>query len=189
MKKICEDVYKIAGDGNVYLILKPEPAVIDTGNFSDGKRIKSEIEKIIPAGKIKKVLLTHLHYDHSGNAGIFPNARVYASAEEIEDFRKNPEHFFFGFYSFKEVSKAELINLPSEILGLEVLKVPGHTRGSVAFIDKKRKLLFSGDTLFFNGIGRTDFPNSVPEKMNSSLKKLVDLVRNKKYNLLPGHDY
>ena len=45
-------------------------------------------------------------------------------------------------------------------------------------------VLFSGDTLFHNGIGRTDLPKSVPEKMNESLKKL----RNLKFEILcPGH--
>ncbi len=191
MEKIQEDVYKISGEGNVYLILRPEPTIIDTGNPYDKERIKKEINKIIPTEKIKKVLLTHLHYDHAGNPEIFPNAEIYASIEELKDFRKNPKHFFFGNLSqiTKNILEKNTKPLPRKVSGLEVLKVPGHTRGSVAFIDKKRKLLFSGDTLFFNGIGRTDFPNSVPENMDGSLKKLIDLVKNEKYLLLPGHDY
>ena len=51
---------------------------------------------------------------------------------------------------------------------------------------KKEKILFSGDCLFENGIGRYDLPNSVPEEMEKSLDKL------KKINyktLAPGHDY
>lgn len=92
----------------------------------------------------------------------------------------------------KEIEKILLEKLeiiPDEVSGLKLIKVPGHTRGSLSLLDESRKLLFSGDTLFKNGIGRTDFPNSVPEKMNESLKKLLTLLKEKKLRLMPGHDY
>jgi len=80
--------------------------------------------------------------------------------------------------------------LPNEIVGLKIVRVPGHTRGSVAFLDEKRKLLFSGDTLFTNDIiGRTDLPNSIPEKMDESVAKLVKMIEDDKLLLCPGHGY
>lgn len=188
--KISEDVYKIKGDGNVYLILNPEPTLIDTGDSVDSLHISSEIEKIIPLTEVKNVLLTHLHYDHSGNVNLFPNARFYASKVAIENFRVSPKDAFFYDISNEtdKILREKLQPLPNEIVGLEVIDCPGHTKGSVAFLDKKRKFLFSGDTLFENGIGRYDLPNSIPEKVDESVEKLRKLIR-EGYKLMPGHDY
>lgn len=188
IERIHEEVYKIVGDGNVYILLNPEVFVIDTSNPNDYFYIKNEIEKIISLGSVKKVLLTHLHYDHTGNIDLFENAEVYASKEDLDDFKKNPDLFFLD--SLSETSLLKLKNakiLSKKINGLEVVKCPGHTKGSVAFLDEKRKILFSGDTLFNNGIGRTDFVNSVPEKMNDSLLKLKKLMLEKKLKLCCGH--
>jgi len=190
--KIAEDVYKIKGDGNVYLILKPVPTIIDTSDQANSEYIKSEIEKIVPLNEIKIVLLTHLHYDHAGNVDIFPNAEFYADVREIEDYKNNSENFFFSDISKNtdEILKAKLKPLPKEIAKLEVIRVPGHTGGGVAFLDEKRKLLFSGDTIFARGIvGRTDLPNSIPEKMEDSVKKLIKKIKENKLLLCPGHDY
>ena len=189
--EICEDVYEIKGDGNVYVILKPEVVVVDTSDAVDSLYIKSEIEKIVQLEDVKKVLLTHLHYDHAGNVNLFPNAEVYASEEEIENYKNSPKDFFF--YDISEetdnILRNKLLPLPDEIVGLKVIKCPGHTRGSVAFLDEGRKLLFSGDTIFMDRIGRVDLPNSVPEKMVGSVADLVRMVREDKLAICPGHDY
>lgn len=189
--EIAKGVYKIKSNGNVYLVLKPVPVVIDTGDQTNCEYIKSEIEKIIPLDKIKIVLLTHLHYDHVGNVELFPNAKIYADADDIEDCRYDSREFnFYVSEEVDEILKKELISLPVEIGGLKVIRVPGHTRGSVAFLDEEKKLLFSGDTLFANEIiGRTDFLNSVPEKMDESVGKLVRMVKEGKLLLCPGHGY
>lgn len=190
--EIIKDVYKIKGDGNIYLILSPIPTLIDNGDYKNKEYIKSEIEKIISLDKIKIILLTHLHYDHVGNLELFPSAEIYANIEEIKDYKNSSNNFFFGDVPevIDNILREKLKPLPIKINNLEVVDVPGHTKGSVAFLDKKRKLLFSGDTLFSNGIiGRTDFQNSAPEKMNSSVIKLIDEMENNKLLLCPGHDY
>jgi glyoxylase-like metal-dependent hydrolase (beta-lactamase superfamily II) len=189
--KICENVYKIPGDCNIYLIMNPEPTLIDTSDHADSIYIKSEIEKIIPVNEIKNVLLTHLHYDHAGNVEMFPGAKFYAAKEEIENYQNSSKDFLFHNISKKtdEILRKKLIALPKEIMNLKVIKCPGHTRGSVTFLDKKRKLLFSGDTIFDNGIGRTDFNNSLPGEMEQSVQKLVKEIREGKLTLLSGHDY
>ena len=190
--KIANDTYKIEGDGNTYLILEPVPMLIDNGDGTNKNYIKSEIEKFIPLDKIKIIILTHLHYDHVGNLELFPNAKIYADGEEIEDYKNNSEMFSFSNIqkNIDTILREKLKPLPAEINGLEVIKVPGHTRGSVALLDKKRKLLFSGDTLFSKGIiGRTDLPNSVPNKMNESVAELTNDIKNNKLLLCPGHDY
>ena len=189
--EIVDGVYKIKGNGNVYVILGAKIVVVDTSDIADRTYIKKEIEKIVPLTKVDIVLLTHLHYDHAGNVELFPNAEIYADDEDIEDCRYDSRKFnFYVSEEVDEILKKELISLPVEIGSLKVIKVPGHTRGSVAFLDEERKLLFSGDTLFANGIiGRTDLPNSVSEKMNESVAKLVKMIKEGELLLCPGHGY
>ena len=164
--KMVDDVYKIGRNGNMYLIMKPVPTIIDSGDAVDREYIKSEVEKIIPLDEIKVVLLTHLHNDHIGNVVLFPNAKIYADDAEIEDYKNEPENFFFGSVpsELHNFLLGKLNPLPEKISGFDVIRVPGHTRGSVVFLDKKRKLLFSGDTLFEKGVGRTDFKNRSEER-------------------------
>ncbi len=56
---------------------------------------------------------------------------------------------------------------------LEIIETPGHTPGSIAlFADEPQPVLFTGDTLFKAGVGRTDFSYSSPKELRSSLQKL-----------------
>jgi len=181
---------KICGEGNAYLLKRQGKWVlIDTSAKEFGKKLEMEISKLLSPEKISYVLLTHLHFDHCENADLFPSARLFASVEEIEDFRNDSSIFFFGRKTIQDFLLEKLEPLPERILGLEVLKLPGHTRGSVAFLDGEKKRIFSGDTLFHHGIGRTDFPNSVPEKMAESVSKIQRIIAENSLELMPGHDY
>ena len=183
IEKLTNNIYKLNVDSNVYLI-KNQNTIIDTGppNYKD--EVKQELSKIIDLKKIKKVIFTHLHYDHAGNFDLFPNAEFYASKQEIEDFKKHKISTLLNpvlAIKFK-------VNLKplKELQGFRIISTPGHTKGSFCLFYVKEKLLFSGDTLFNNGIGRTDLPTSEESKMEDSLNKLKKL--NYK-TLCPGHDY
>ena len=66
---------------------------------------------------------------------------------------------------------------------LKVLHTPGHTLGSISLVGKAQ--VFTGDTLFAGGIGRTDFPESSENEMKLSLRKLMKLPDN--FIIYPGH--
>ncbi|HLB52937.1 MAG TPA: MBL fold metallo-hydrolase, partial [Chlamydiales bacterium] len=70
-------------------------------------------------------------------------------------------------------------------LQLEVIHTPGHSPGSICYYIRDHNLLFSGDTLFFAAIGRTDLPTGSPETIWDSLKKLAELPPETK--VIPGH--
>lgn len=190
IKKIKENIYKISHDSNIYLYLEPFCFLIDCGNSNDKEKIKKEIDSIISKDKIKLILLTHMHYDHCGNCDLFEDAQIYASKEDLKNFNENPNYFFVDNFSEKEIQRLKKAEVLSEkILDLDVLKTPGHTNGSVCFIDKKNKLIFSGDNLFYNGIGRTDFINSKPEKMDETLNKIKKIIKKEDLELMSCHDY
>jgi len=69
--------------------------------------------------------------------------------------------------------------------GWTVLHTPGHSEGSVCLYNSAEKTLIAGDTLFFQGMGRTDFDGGSPEKLFASLSRLAALPP--ETVVLPGH--
>ncbi len=70
-------------------------------------------------------------------------------------------------------------------ISMKVVHTPGHTEGSICLYDEKRGQLFSGDTLFAKGYGRTDGMGADQDAMVSSLKKLFELPG--RTEVYPGH--
>ena len=86
-------------------------------------------------------------------------------------------------------SKANTVKDFDTIKGLEedvlVIHTPFHTVGSVCYYFSNNKILFSGDTLFYNAIGRNDLITSVPGKTKESIRKIFTLPDEVK--VYPGH--
>ncbi|MGB9678265.1 MAG: MBL fold metallo-hydrolase [Candidatus Ratteibacteria bacterium] len=159
-------------------------AIIDPGGDVD--KIKKEIEK----ENLKPIFIinTHGHFDHICGNNFF-NLPVYIHKEDIE-FLKNPDKNLSSLFSFPYFCNNEILELKEgdEIkigeIKLEVIHTPGHTPGSICL--KFGNILFTGDTLFAEGIGRTDFPESDEEKLIKSIKeKLLLLPENTE--IYPGH--
>jgi len=184
IKEIAPKIWKLNVDSNVYFLDLKEKIVIDAGPKSYREIVEKELSKVVDLDKVDRVIFTHLHYDHMGNFDLFPNAEFYASPEEIDLFEKN-KMYAIGDPLLAANFKVKL-NPLKDFLGLKVINSPGHTKGSICLYYEKEKVLFSGDTLFFNGIGRTDFPFSDPSRMEESLEQLEKVG----YKILaPGHDY
>jgi hydroxyacylglutathione hydrolase len=151
----------------VYLIKrKKENILIDTGSIFARKELKKNLKKLklIPE-KINKIILTHKHFDHTGNISLFKNAKIYCNKI---DFKKK------NIIDIKKLKDKEF----------KIIKTPGHTKGSICILYKD--ILFSGDTLFNRGVGRTDLPGGNQSELKKSLQKLSKL----KYSILcPGHLY
>lgn len=170
INQIKQNIYQITFKefgSCVYLIKSKNNILIDTSSKQNREELIKELKKLnITPKEIDTVLLTHAHFDHIENIELFQNAKIYGS---LKDF--NCE----GIISLKKLN----------LKYIKVIQTPGHTKGSVCFLDKNNKILFSGDTLFNNGyIGRTDFPNSSKKQMEKSLEKLKKI----NYRILcPGH--
>ena len=184
MKEIAPKVWKLNVDSNIYFLDLKEKIIIDTGPKQYKEIVKEELSKLTQLEKINKVIFTHLHYDHCGNYNLFPKAKFYTSEEEIKMLKEN-KMYTIGDPILAVKFKPELHPL-KDFMGIKIIKTPGHTRGSICLYYEKEKILFSGDTLFFNGFGRIDFPFSDPGKMEESLEKIKKIG----YKILaPGHDY
>ncbi len=158
-----------------------EAIIIDPGmDFS------SEAQQILDyitqgALKVKLIVNTHGHSDHISCDAIFqekynvPICIHKHDAHSIEGLNKGK------FPANVLLEDGSLIEFGDE--SLKVMHTPGHTPGSICLLGER--LVFTGDTLFAGGIGRTDFPGGSVSDMRLSLQKLVRLPD---YLLIyPGH--
>lgn len=178
---------------NCYFLMNEdtkELVVIDPGG--DGVRLIREIRNMgyTPAA----VLLTHGHFDHAMSAKELKDAfstPVYAHEKEKETL-ENPAYNVSGMIGRKQKYEADIFVKDEEELTLagfsiKVLHTPGHTPGGVSYYVEDQKLVFSGDALFCQSIGRTDFPNgSISQLLRSVSEKLLTLPDD--VQVLPGHE-
>jgi glyoxylase-like metal-dependent hydrolase (beta-lactamase superfamily II) len=154
------------------LISEGEAAVIDPGGGT--KAILKEIEE--NKAKLKYIILTHGHWDHTLSV-----LKIKGKTEAkilIHDAEKE-------FVKFKV---DEFLKEDSEIkIGDSILKVintPGHTKGSICLTGENE--IFTGDTIFKDGYGRTDLPGGSEEDLKNSLEKLSKILK-PGMKVYPGH--
>jgi len=142
--------------------------------------------------RITGALATHHHPDHVGGSMMGVTLEGVA---ELLGLGLGPVHVQRDEAPFvQRVTGAEASDLVSHDSGdvvevgsvtIELLHTPGHTPGSQCFLVDG--LLVSGDTLFLEGCGRTDFPGSDPAAMYDSLQRLAALPA--ATVVFPGHRY
>ena len=173
---------------NMYILwdeASHEAVVIDPGMMREGER--EMVTKFIDEHqlKVKHVLLTHLHVDHITGARWLADktgADVCGSAldnplgqelpDQVAHFRINIE--VEPLTVDRNLSDGDTLPLGDEII--QVLHVPGHSPGGLAFYVPQSNLLFSGDTIFNGSIGRTDlWGGDFAQLINSIREKILPL--------------
>lgn len=181
---------------NCYLLFDDgtkECFIIDPANESNLISETIELKKLIPIG----ILLTHGHFDHAMavmDLKLIYKIPIYANEKDLfllKRIKKTAEFFLKMPVEVLDVEKVDIdleklteINLGEE--KIEVIKTPGHTPGSVCFYSAKQNILFSGDTLFSQGLrGGTDHAYSSTKEIYKSIYKLMQLPRGT--TVLSGH--
>ena len=156
-----------------------EAAVVDAG-WEAGELISiAGNEKL----KIKKIILTHSHYDHAQKADELAsktNADIYFHENDSNEIRrviKNPD---IAIHKLKNNDEIKVGNIK-----IKVIHTPGHTPGGICLLAGNK--LLTGDTLFVNAIGRVDLPGGDAVKLFESLQRLKKLSDD--VEIYPGHDY
>ena len=171
---------------NTYLIFddSKEAVIIDPGNYEAYEN--ESISKFIDENKLqlKKIILTHCHLDHClGNKYLNEKygAELLIPFDE-RDLYKNVENIatLFGFPNYSHLDENKYLKEKDKIefgnIKLDVLFLPGHSTGHLAFNYKKENICFSGDVLFYNSIGRTDLPGGDYDTLINSIKNKLFLL-------------
>jgi glyoxylase-like metal-dependent hydrolase (beta-lactamase superfamily II) len=159
-----------------------ESVIIDPGFDFEGEA-QPVFDYIEREGlKVIGVVNTHGHQDHINGDDVVQ--KKYAVPVYIHE---RDAYFLARLENHDATREVLLKDGDSVVFGkvcLKVMHTPGHTMGSICLIGEK--VMFSGDTLFSESIGRTDFAESSPKDMNTTLRKLASLPD--EMLVYPGHD-
>lgn len=218
MAKITEGIYFIPGqdelipDSHVYVVGKPSSqdlSLIDSGLIGKGKyKIQSILQNGIDLAAIKRVIMTHTHFDHIGCLSEIqkqiPWAELWVHDLEAEPLEQGDERTIYGMKMLQEMCQTQYGLKPGafkfkvnrklhggESLDMgdmvwEVIHIPGHSMGSIGLYHLPKKILIPGDVVYADyAIGRFDLHGADASELKKSLIRLaerdVDI-------LLPGHN-
>lgn len=148
--------------------------IVDPGMYGEGEEqrmtdylTKNGLEPIA-------ILITHTHIDHICGLNFFRqqwhNILVFGS--HFDDDAKNSEEDVFVKNGFSSP---------------RIIPTPGHKEDCVCYYFEEEKILFSGDTLFYESVGRTDLEGGDTATLLQSLQRLMELPEDTK--VYPGHAY
>ncbi len=161
-----------------YVLIEGHDAIVIDPGFN-GKAIRQMLEEY--GASVEAVLLTHVHYDHIRDVKMIETKTkipLYFHPEETEFFTDGYKNYAKAFsrtfrlpdrYEKKPIDHQEPIRFKNHIITAH--HTPGHTVGSLSYAVGNN--LFSGDTLFFDSVGRTDLYSGEQTRMKQSIDYLL----------------
>lgn len=181
---------------NTYILYDDtkECVIIDPGCYE--KEEKDELTSFIEINNLKVVELlnTHCHIDHVlGNKFVKEYYKVKLTYHRLEEATHRAVKAYapnYGFIKYEEALADRFVEEGDKIrfgnTELDIVFVPGHAPGHVAFYNTEQKTCISGDALFYDSIGRTDLPGGDFDTLIKSIHtKLFTLPDD--MTVYPGH--
>lgn len=143
---------------------------------------------------VEAILLTHTHWDHIADCSKlvkFTNAPVYAHESDLHRISDPMAHTIIPLpFKIEAVTDIKTVKSKDKIiigsLVFEVLHTPGHTEGGICYVEHSKGIIFAGDTLFNESIGRVDLPGgSMPTLLHSINNELMNLPD--EFKVYSGH--
>jgi hydroxyacylglutathione hydrolase len=178
-----------ANNCNAYLIDGPARVLIDPGHLHLFEHVAVQMRQLgLELPDIDLVISTHAHPDHFEAAKLFKNqpAQFAMSLDDWRMIEQMGKHMgpAFDLEAYRPDFFLGEGNLNVKGIDLQVIPSPGHSMGSVALYWTSEKVLFTGDVIFRDGLGRTDLPGGSGGKLKESIMGLEALDADW---LLPGH--
>lgn len=181
-------------ESNCWLLLEEESgtfAVMDPSANLE-QILQSMLQRDLDPKNLQYILLTHGHFDHILSVDLLRKATgapVLIHGGD-ESFLTNSEHNGYKFFFHRELimQPADKLLKDQDVIPfgntvIHVMHTPGHTQGSVCYLVDN--IMFTGDTLFDQDIGRTDLFGGSMDALQTSLKAIAALSDN--YTVYPGH--
>ena len=218
MPQVTEGVYFIPGqddfipDAHVYVLGDPSShdlSLVDVGLSGKGAyKIQSLKEAGVQLEDIKRIILTHTHFDHIGCLTEIrkqaPQAELWVHVLEADPLEQGDERTVYGMEMFRGMCQMQYglksgaftfkvhrklqggENLAIGGMNWEVLPIPGHSMGGIALYHRAKKILIPGDVVYADyAIGRYDLHGASAPDLKNSLTRLGELEVE---ILLPGHN-
>lgn len=141
------------------------------------------------AETVKAIICTHSHPDHIEAIERFDNNVLKGiGASEFEYMKGSGKELFLAGgcqiprLSFKILLKDGMLQMGEK--RFQVITTPGHSPGSICLYWEQKRVLISGDTIFYMGVGRADLPGGDMEQLSHSIRELSRLPID---FLIPGH--
>ena len=178
---------------NVYLAVNMETKeafLVDPADHAE--LIESWIEK--EGVELKGILLTHGHFDHIGAVNDLKRKfQIPVFVMDAENVVLNdPQLNLSGTHgkgvtvkSDRRLSNEEMFELAG--FSIRVYHTPGHTKGGACYYLEEEKILFSGDTIFCENIGRTDLPTGNYGELVRSVRGILEKLP-EDVLIFPGHE-
>ena len=148
----------------------------------------------VRADEATVALVVERHERHPVCSECTPNSLVADTdlIESGEEMLREPSinmtvHYGQGCSIVPDVFLEDLDVIRLAGFSVQMIHTPGHTKGSCCYYLKDEGVLFSGDTVFYGSVGRTDFPGGSTAEIVRSLHKLVDSLP-EETEVFPGHD-
>lgn len=199
-------------DSHTYVVGLPSSqdlSLVDPGLVGKGKvKIEALRRSGIDLASIKRVILTHTHFDHIGCLSEIrkqlPGTQLWVHETEAEALERGDERTVYGMEMFRtmcqmqyglkkgayqfQVDRKLRGGETLEVGGMawEVIHIPGHSTGSIGLYHGANKILVPGDVIYAGyAIGRFDLHGANPGELKRSLLRLAELEVDV---LLPGHN-
>ncbi|MCK9274396.1 MAG: MBL fold metallo-hydrolase [Syntrophales bacterium] len=186
LKGLFGFIWRDAGENNcnAYYLEGSKRVIIDPGHGHLSGHVEKGLGELgVTPDMIDCVIITHGHPDHFEAISMFPGATLFAMEEREYRMIENMTNLN-GTSNRTPSFFLQEGDLAIGELELRVLATPGHSPGSLSFFWKREKALFTGDVVFRDGVGRTDFLGGSAELLKASIEKLASLDAEL---LLPGH--
>jgi hydroxyacylglutathione hydrolase len=196
--KVNDEVYAYiwrdprANNSNSFLIVSGQArCLIDPGHsaFLPGLFRQMSADGIRPE-EITSVILTHGHPDHmEGGLELQKRGARLGMSRKEEAFLQEVGPYFAQMFGFRMPDLAFDFYLEEGALNVgsvefDVLETPGHSPGSISLFRPADRMLFTGDLIFAQGVGRTDFPGGDSNLLKQSIRRCREL---KPAAILSGH--